>query len=189
MVTDEPGKDEDLVGSPAISSPVDIDLARTALARARARARSATRDVPPNRARRMGGSRVGEERRSGPGPDDRDPLALGSAVERLLIERGWTGQAAIGGVVGRWAEIVGPDMAAHVVPESFDPGAGVLVLRADSTAWATQVNFLLGTLRQRLAAEVGSTTVTTVRVVGPTAPSWRFGNRHVSGRGPRDTYG
>jgi predicted nucleic acid-binding Zn ribbon protein len=40
-----------------------------------------------------------------------------------------------------------------------------------------------------LAAEVGSTTVTTVRVVGPTAPSWRFGNRHVSGRGPRDTYG
>jgi predicted nucleic acid-binding Zn ribbon protein len=80
-------------------------------------------------------------------------------------------------------------MAAHVVPESFDPGTATLVLRADSSAWATQVNFLLGTLRQRLAAEVGSATVTTVRVVGPTAPSWRFGNRHVSGRGPRDTYG
>ncbi len=166
----------------------DVDLARAALARARARARVATREVPPTRARRSGG-RIGTERRSGPGPDERDPLRLGSAVEHLLDERGWKGRTAVGSVIGRWAQIVGPDLAAHVTPESFDPDAGVLVLRADSTAWATQVNFLLGTLRQRLATEVGAGTVTTIRVVGPAAPSWRFGNRHVKGRGPRDTYG
>lgn len=175
-----------------MSDEPELDLARAALARARAQARKATRDVPPGRERRggyRGAQSRGGERRSGPGPDERDPMRLGSAVDRLLADHGWTEQAAVGGVVGRWAEIVGPDLAAHVVPETFDPATGALVLRADSTAWATQVNFLLGTLRARLAAEVGPDTVSSVKVVGPTAPSWRFGNRRVAGRGPRDTYG
>jgi predicted nucleic acid-binding Zn ribbon protein len=28
-----------------------------------------------------------------------------------------------------------------------------------------------------------------LKVLGPAAPSWRYGPRHVPGRGPRDTYG
>jgi predicted nucleic acid-binding Zn ribbon protein len=31
--------------------------------------------------------------------------------------------------------------------------------------------------------------VTDLTVLGPTAPSWVKGPRHVKGRGPRDTYG
>jgi predicted nucleic acid-binding Zn ribbon protein len=40
-----------------------------------------------------------------------------------------------------------------------------------------------------IAAAVGDKVVTSLRITGPTAPSWRKGPRHVSGRGPRDTYG
>jgi predicted nucleic acid-binding Zn ribbon protein len=36
---------------------------------------------------------------------------------------------------------------------------------------------------------VGNGVVKRMRIQGPAAPSWRKGPRHVSGRGPRDTYG
>ena len=41
------------------------------------------------------------------------------------------------GVFGRWAEIVGAEVAAHCEPESFADGR--LKVRTDSTAWATQL--------------------------------------------------
>jgi len=46
------------------------------------------------------------------------------------------------------------------------------------------------TLMGTLAREVGEGTVSQIRVVGPSAPSWSRGMRRVQdGRGPRDTYG
>jgi predicted nucleic acid-binding Zn ribbon protein len=127
--------------------------------------------------------------RSGARPDERDPQTLRRALDALVVARGWEAEAAVGGLVGRWAEIVGPDLAAHVVVETFDVDLGRLALRADSTAWATQVRWLLPTLRGRLQTELGAGVVREVTVEGPTAPSWRKGPRRVPGRGPRDTYG
>jgi predicted nucleic acid-binding Zn ribbon protein len=66
----------------------------------------------------------------------------------------------------------------------------VLVVEADSSAWATQVQLLIPALLRRLAEEVGEGTVERVVVRGPAAPSWRKGPRVAPGsRGPRDTYG
>ena len=79
------------------------------------------------------------------------------------------------------------DLAAHVVPESFDDGR--LLLRAESTAWATQVRLLLPQLRRTIDRAVGAGVVADISVVGPQAPSWKAGPRRVAGRGPRDTYG
>jgi predicted nucleic acid-binding Zn ribbon protein len=45
------------------------------------------------------------------------------------------------------------------------------------------------TILGKLHAQVGGNVVTRLRVVGPTAPSWKKGPRSVRGRGPRDTYG
>lgn len=125
--------------------------------------------------------------RSGAHPDERDPQALGSALDRLLAERGWQTDAAVGGVMGRWAVIVGPELAGHCEPESYDDGE--LVVRAESTAWATQLRLLAPTLLRRLNQELGGGTVTFVKVLGPNAPSWKRGPLRVRGRGPRDTYG
>lgn len=125
---------------------------------------------------------------SGPGPSRRDPQPLAGIASRLVAQRGWTRPVSVGGVVGRWRDVVGPDFADHCVVETFDEGE--LVVRASSTAWATQVRLLLPQLERRLAEEVGEGTVTSITVIGPGGPSWKHGLRSVrGGRGPRDTYG
>jgi predicted nucleic acid-binding Zn ribbon protein len=124
---------------------------------------------------------------SGPAPDDRDPQAIGDTVERLVAERGWSDDASVGAVIGRWPDVVGEDVAAHCAPERF--ADGVLVVRADSTTWATQVRLLAPVLQRRLDEEVGAGVVVRLEVLGPGRPSWRKGSLSVPGRGPRDTYG
>ena len=64
-----------------------------------------------------------------------------------------------------------------------------LTVRADSTAWATQIRLLTSSILGRLEGEVGKGTVSELRVVGPSAPSWSRGPRRSQGPGPRDTYG
>lgn len=126
-------------------------------------------------------------RLSGPRSDGRDPKLLGDAVEALLNDQGWSTANAVAGLIARWPQVVGADLADHVVPESFTDGQ--LILHADSTAWATQVRLLLPQLRTAIDKEVGRGLVGDISVMGPQAPSWVAGPRRVAGRGPRDTYG
>jgi len=183
-----------------------VRLAAEALAEARADAR-ARGDLPASLRGQPGlGESNNEAERSGaiaaghddprlaepPGPArgrvrQDDPQRLGQAIGGLLDQRGWQQRAAIGSVFGRWAEIVGPDLAAHTRPDSFADGE--LAVTADSTAWATQVRLLAPQLVRRLAAELGDGTVRRVKVRGPQAPRQRGGWRVPGGRGPRDTYG
>jgi len=126
-----------------------------------------------------------EPRRKGRRRDSSDPQPFGRAIRDLLAARGWERSAAVGGMFGRWVEIVGPEMAAHTAPESFEDGEVVVV--ADSSAWATQVRMLATTLIRRMNEELGEGTVRRVRVRGPRGGSWGGGLRVAGGRGPRDT--
>lgn len=158
--------------------------ARSALMRARAVA-LARGLRPGSRVRRRPGAPPATV--SGSAPDDRDPKELGLGLQRLVDERGWGVEVAVGAVLGRWAAVVGPALAEHCEPQTF--ADGVLTVRADSTAWATQVRLLVPTLLRRLAEELGKGVVDQVLVRGPAAPSWRRGRLRVNGHGPRDTYG
>jgi predicted nucleic acid-binding Zn ribbon protein len=112
---------------------------------------------------------------------------LRSALGGLLDDQGWRTPAAVGGVFGRWQQIVGDELAAHTRPEALSDGE--LLVTADSTAWATQVRLLAGTLIRRVNAELGETIVRKVKVRGP-APPPRAGSWRVrGGRGPRGDYG
>jgi predicted nucleic acid-binding Zn ribbon protein len=184
----------DETDDPGATRRTGLEVAREALASARNEARrrglapgrapaSTTRDDPAGRRRR----RIVNEQRSSAHPDDRDPQLLGPTLDRLVADRGWETDAAVGGVMGRWAAIVGPEVAAHATPQAFEDGE--LVVAADSTAWATQIRLLAPTLLARLAEELGAGVVTSVTVRGPSAPSWKKGLLAVRGRGPRDTYG
>lgn len=125
---------------------------------------------------------------SAAGADGRDPVMLGDQLDRLLVDRGWSAEVSVGAVLARWPAIVGPEVAQHVTPETFEEG--VLVVRADSTAWATQLRYLAPALLERLQAEAGDSVVAELKVLGPAARSWRKGPRSAhGGRGPRDTYG
>ena len=174
-----------------------LEVAREALAAARSEARkrgltpgrlpppdAGRPDAPGGRARWR---RISPEQRSGAHPDDRDPQLLGPTLDRLVAERGWQTDAAVGGVMGRWASIVGPEVAAHATPVTYEDGE--LVVLADSTAWATQIRLLAPALLARLADELGAGIVSAVTVRAPSGPSWKRGRLSVRGRGPRDTYG
>jgi predicted nucleic acid-binding Zn ribbon protein len=162
------------------------DLVRAALAQARAAARQ--RGVSPGAKTKRRGRPP--EARSGSGADARDPVLLGAAIQRLVDERGWEDTTTAAGVLANWDRLVGPDIAEHCRPESLLDG--VLVLVAESTAWATQLRLMTTALRSRLREQVGEGVVTSVTVRGPATPDWRKGPRRVQGpgaRGPRDTYG
>lgn len=116
-----------------------------------------------------------------------DPTLMSTALAEFLNHQGWEDDAARAGLFEHWREIVGEDVAEHVHVESWNDGQ--LVLRADSTAWATQVRLLTASLLERVRAALGPDVVESVQVKGPQAPSWRAGPRVVKGRGPRDTYG
>jgi predicted nucleic acid-binding Zn ribbon protein len=116
-----------------------------------------------------------------------DPQTLGRAIGGLLDSHGWQQRAAMGSVFGRWAEIVGADLAAHTQPDSFADGE--LAVTADSTAWATQVRLLAAVLVKRLNAELGDGAVRRVKVRGPAGPRTRGGWRVPGSKGPGDTYG
>lgn len=170
MSTDEePGPPAEVSG---------IDLARAALVAARKQAKD-RRGEPGRTVRRAPEPRLG---------DDRDPRPFAAVIDDLLAARGWTLPAAAAGAMERWPEIVGPDVAAKTTPESF--GDGILVVRAASTAWATQLRLMAPQIVHRLNVELGHGSVLRLSVRGPDAPSWSKGPLRVrDGRGPRDTYG
>lgn len=161
------------------------DPARSALARAKADA-DARRRASAGRGTRP--QTRPDPRHGGSSAVSDGPELFGSAIRRLVDERGWASTVQAGSVVGRWDALVGADLAAHCRPERFDDGE--LVLVAESTAWATQVRLLAPAVLARLATELGAGVVRSLRVHGPTAPDWQAGPRRVTGgRGPRDTYG
>ncbi|MFC0006598.1 DUF721 domain-containing protein [Micromonospora siamensis] len=161
------------------------ELARAVLDAAKAR-RAATAKT---RRSVVGGD--GGERRmrgySGPGPDPRDPQPLGVVLERLMKARGWQQPAAEATVFGAWEKVVGAEVAQHSRPVKLENGE--LTVEARSTAWATQLRLLAGSLLKQIAQEVGHNVVRKLHIHGPAAPSWSRGPRRVRGRGPRDTYG
>lgn len=117
-----------------------------------------------------------------------DPQPLTAAIGGLLDDQGWALAAATGSVFGRWAQIVGPELAGHTTPESLADGE--LTVAADSTAWATQLRLLAAQLVRRLNAELGDGSVRRVKVRGPVTAVRKPGEWRVRGsRGPRDTYG
>ena len=182
--------------------PVDGDLPDahddTGLELARSIARGLAGTGRPTRRRastRGGRPRRTDPKASGAFPDDRDPQLLDSTIGRLIADQGWGTDVRVHGVFTRWDHLVGPEVAQHCRPEAFRPGegpedGGTLVVRTDSTAWATQMKLLAPTALRRLNEELGQGTVTLIEVLGPHLPTWKKGLRSVrGGRGPRDTYG
>ncbi|MFE9766817.1 DUF721 domain-containing protein [Streptomyces sp. NPDC005808] len=173
--------------APKVPEPSGVDLARVALRAAKEQARARGDAAQQKKQARRGGGL-----RSGARADGRDPMALGAAINRLLTERGWESPAAVGGVMGRWPEIVGEDLAKHCVPLRYDddPAERVLTVQCDSTAWATQLRLLAPELVKRLNQDLGHGAVRLIKVQGPGGPPRRFGPLRAPGsKGPGDTYG
>jgi predicted nucleic acid-binding Zn ribbon protein len=125
--------------------------------------------------------------KSKPFDSGRDPLTAGQTLDGILKEFRWESQLAEADLFNRWAELVGEQNAANSQPETLV--SGVLTIRCKSTAWATQLRLMQGVLLAKVTEAHPDLGITSLKLLGPDAPSWKKGPRSVPGRGPRDTYG
>lgn len=158
--------------------PTGLDLARTIA--------DAVAHVPTLPPARVKAKRP--RRRPGSQRPRSDPTPLGEALGAVIAEEGWSTDLSVHALLGRWPSLVGPVVAEHCQPEGF--AGGVLTLRADATAWASQLRLMAPQLLAKLNQAVGQGAITRLLIKGPDAPSWKHGRRSVrDGQGPRDTYG
>jgi predicted nucleic acid-binding Zn ribbon protein len=80
-----------------------------------------------------------------PLPQPREPRPLRDSLARF--------RTPLSGVLERWGEVVGPDIAAHARPVAVRDGT--LVVEADDPTWASQLKWLGADLLRRLAEAAG----------------------------------
>lgn len=117
----------------------------------------------------------------------REPASIKDSLSRVVWKRQWGESISLGTIISQWPTIVGSAVAAHSQVESIEEGK--ILVRADSTAWAKQLQLLLPQIEKRVGEELGASGDYNVVIKGPVAPSWKKGKFVVKGRGPRDTYG
>ena len=105
----------------------------------------------------------------------------------VSTNQGWDAQLEEAGIFAAWSEIVGAQVAAKTKPVSLN--AGKLLVKCESTAWATQLKLEHIKIINNIESHFPSVQLSEIRFVGPEAPNWNHGSRTVPGRGPRDTYG
>ncbi|MGO4534894.1 DUF721 domain-containing protein [Leifsonia sp. 2MCAF36] len=140
----------------------------------------------PARRKRTSGRAEGEST-SRPFGSGRDPHGVGDVMDALAAQLGWTSALAQSDLLEGWRELAGEETAKHAIPDQITDG--VLVIRCESTAWATQLRMMRSELLVRIAEKFPQAGIESIRFQGPDAPSWKRGPRSIPGRGPRDTYG
>jgi len=90
------------------------------------------------------------------------PTALSGELARLTRRPGWGERLGAARVWAAWDDMAGAELAAHCEPVRL--AGRVLVVRADSPAWATQLRYLSEQLIERACAELGPGSVREVRV-------------------------
>ena len=95
-------------------------------------------------------------------PEPPVPPPAGNVAARFAARRGWEKRLRGARVHSAWPDIAGEELARHVEPVRL--AGGVLVVRAESPAWATQVRYLAGQLVVRANEVLGEGEVTSVTV-------------------------
>jgi predicted nucleic acid-binding Zn ribbon protein len=117
--------------------------------------------------RRPGRRRSADDARRAHNPDDPRRAAPPAGLDELLADlrarRGWERRLEGARIHDRWAEIAGPQVAAHTEPVRLH--GGVLVVRAESATWATEVRYLAAELAARANAVLGAGQVERVVLV------------------------
>lgn len=98
------------------------------------------------------------------------PEPLSGALDRLSRRLGGPPSAVLRTIFGRWEELVGPAVAAHVRPVALR--GKVLLVAADAPAWATQMAWLGPDLARKVNEDLGESVVASVetRVRPPKPP-------------------
>jgi predicted nucleic acid-binding Zn ribbon protein len=143
--------------------------------------------APERRRRRAPRRDADDPAGSMPYSPGREPRGLGSVVDALTTELGWSSPLAQSELIASWPDLVGSGTAEHSTPAGIEDG--LLTVRCESTAWATQLRLMRSELLSHIADRFPDAGIESIRFQGPDVPSWKRGPRSIPGRGPRDTYG
>jgi predicted nucleic acid-binding Zn ribbon protein len=111
-----------------------------------------------------------------------EPKRMGDLLRSVGRDLGLGAAVGTGRVWARWTEIVGDAIADHAEPTSLKDG--VLRIRTDSPAWATELGYRGAEITRRANAVAGAPIVTQVRVwTGPGPIERRSGERRAAGSG------
>ena len=104
-----------------------------------------------------------------------EPMRVKELLGPLGRKMGMEDGAAARRVWGAWTEIVGPDVAMHAEPTSLR--AGVLRVRTESTAWATEIGYLGPEIARRANEVIGNGAIKEVKVWTSPAPIAQRGHQ------------
>ena len=100
---------------------------------------------------------------------DRDPKPMGDLMRLLVAGRGWGERMAVQRLADSWEQIVGPHVAAHCEPLRLI--RGVLTIRVERGAWATELTLLASSIAQSADRFLGAGAVKEARIqVGGPGP-------------------
>lgn len=91
------------------------------------------------------------------------PAPISAATAALIEARGWRTRLEEARVHELWEQIAGEQVARHALPVRLH--GGVLVVRAESPSWASQLQYLAGELLRKAQEVLGDTTVVKVTVI------------------------
>jgi len=94
--------------------------------------------------------------------DPSEPRSIKASLDQVARRLGGPDSGALSDLFGHWADIVGPQLAAHVQPLRLD--SGVLVVAVTEPAWAAQLRFLDSELVGRFREVLGPGVVERVEV-------------------------
>ena len=94
--------------------------------------------------------------------DPPDPRPLKASLDHVARSLGGPDAASLNDVFGHWADLVGPQLAAHARPLSLS--SGVLLVGVTEPAWATQLTYLESDLVGRIRDALGDGIVERIEV-------------------------
>jgi hypothetical protein len=98
------------------------------------------------------------------------PTRLRDLLNPISKRLGMDASIEAGRIFAAWDEMVGPDIARHVRPRVLKNG--VLSVRTDSAAWASELRYLGPQLMQKINSFIGRAVVSDLRIsTGPLGES------------------
>lgn len=100
------------------------------------------------------------------GKPGRDPHRLEGVLALFADQRHWNQQLLVAHLRASWQQVVGASIAEHC--EVSNVQGRILIVRAASSVWSTQLSFLLPQLKEKILRELPGIPIDDIKVIGPT---------------------
>lgn len=106
------------------------------------------------------------------GKPGRDPKSFCGILKNFASESNWNSQLSIAKLRSSWHKVVGESIAKQC--EISQVVNGVLIVRAQSTVWATQLSYLIPQLKEKINNNLENIEIKEIKVIGPTTSGLGF---------------